>query len=482
MVRWTCDCGMDNTTEFCVACGKKYQGVAENVWVCSCGKSNTERFCVACGQQRSSGTDKWLCDCGAENSGKFCVQCGKARAGAKASAENIQEADTAEVEASVPNVQSTEKNAVKKDIPSSNICEARGGNENAINMESQNSLKHDPSGTGAVRTSNKKMNTKSAFIFAVVLLLVGAYFGYGKYLEYRYDNNCSEYIAVMDNVNSTIQEVGSLSGDKTEEARQKSIDSLNADIEKLKKINDFFAGGDIPEDQKVNQKKLADLTTHNITYLEKAVNIISYDNMIYGPTHIKHEKEFVEICEKFAASDKELRRFLTDHEDLVIQTRSAYDLLNLDDISDNLQMYCKTKLKYDRDKVAEDSKKYAVKLKNANDELMKKSEVVFITSNVRRNGNDKLDIVGAFHNGTKEMISGLQDMQVDVILKNGEEEVLSIKDYQYSASWLSSFMLAPGGTSQCVLTIPAEMTDKEYDNYEVNVHKIKWKVRRLVKK
>lgn len=506
MAKWTCDCGMDNTTEFCVACGKKYQSVTENMWVCSCGKSNTGRFCVTCGQQRTAGNDKWLCECGVENGGKFCVQCGKPRVVANLSAGNIQEAgveNAKEVvldafEVSVSDAKSPEKSTIKTSVSGANVCEASVVEDNVINTEAQDSLRHDffddgvksgdsgvvlqPDCVDVVSKSNKKMDLKTASIFVLVLLIVGAYFGYGKYLEYRYDNRCSEYIAVMDNVTSTMQDVGSLSGDKSEEARQKSIDSLNAGIEKLKNINEFMTGGEVPEDQKGNQKKLADLTAQNITYLENAVNIISYDNMIYGSTHIKHEKEFSEICEKFTSSDNELRRFLSEHEDLIIQNRKGYDLLKLDDISDNLKRYCKTKLKHDKDKVAEDNKKYAAQLKAANDELMKKSEVVFLTSNVIRNGDNKLDIVGAFHNGTKEMISGLQDMQVDIILKDGDEEVLSIKDYQYSASWLGGFMLLPGGISRCVITIPADITDKEYDNYEVNVHKIKWKVRRIVKK
>lgn len=508
MAKWTCDCGMVNTTEFCVACGKKYQGTADIAWVCSCGQSNTGRFCVACGQQRTAGSDKWLCDCGAENSGKFCVQCGKKRAEANISAENAQEAGKLEVKAdvagavetevSVSDVKSPEKNTPETDMPGANVYDVNVAEDSGINMESQNNFQHDSFAssvknadesvvfhtetTGTVRTSNKKINPKAAFLFAVVLLIVAAYFGYGKYLEYRYDNNCSEYIAVMDNVNNTMQDVGNLSGDTTEEARQKSIDSLNADMEKLKKINEFFAGGNVPEDRKVNQKKLADLTTQNITYLEKALGIINYDNMIYGPTHTRHAKEFVEICDGFSSSEKELLQFLADNEDLIIQTRSAYDLFNPEGISDNIKKYCTNKLKHDKDKVAEDSKKYAAKAKAANDELMIKNEVVFLTSNVIKTSNDSLDIIGAFRNGTQEIISGIQDMQVDVILKNGDEEVLSIKDYQYNAPELSGLLLIPGGISQCGITIPADVQDKEYDNYEVNVHKIKWKVRRLVKK
>lgn len=55
-------------------------------WTCSCGKTNTGKFCVNCGAQRpvapppvAAQQTEWVCSCGNRNAGKFCVKCGAPR-------------------------------------------------------------------------------------------------------------------------------------------------------------------------------------------------------------------------------------------------------------------------------------------------------------------------------------------------------------------------------------------------------------------
>ncbi|MBR0466921.1 MAG: SPFH domain-containing protein [Clostridia bacterium] len=47
---------------------------AADTWVCECGAENTGNFCTNCGKPKNSG---WTCECGAENTGNFCTNCGK---------------------------------------------------------------------------------------------------------------------------------------------------------------------------------------------------------------------------------------------------------------------------------------------------------------------------------------------------------------------------------------------------------------------
>ena len=52
-------------------------GAAE-VWTCECGAQNTGNFCPNCGKSKPQPA-VWTCECGAQNTGNFCPVCGKAR-------------------------------------------------------------------------------------------------------------------------------------------------------------------------------------------------------------------------------------------------------------------------------------------------------------------------------------------------------------------------------------------------------------------
>ena len=49
-------------------------GAAQSGWVCECGAQNTGNFCQNCGKPKNTA---WVCECGAQNTGKFCQNCGK---------------------------------------------------------------------------------------------------------------------------------------------------------------------------------------------------------------------------------------------------------------------------------------------------------------------------------------------------------------------------------------------------------------------
>ena len=47
---------------------------AAGAWTCECGTQNTGNFCTNCGKPKSTG---WTCACGTQNTGNFCTNCGK---------------------------------------------------------------------------------------------------------------------------------------------------------------------------------------------------------------------------------------------------------------------------------------------------------------------------------------------------------------------------------------------------------------------
>lgn len=75
---WKCECGAENTGNFCQSCGKP----RENGWKCECGAINKGRFCPNCGKPKPAGEPLYRCDkCGWEpedpkNPPKFCPNCG----------------------------------------------------------------------------------------------------------------------------------------------------------------------------------------------------------------------------------------------------------------------------------------------------------------------------------------------------------------------------------------------------------------------
>ena len=83
--KWVCECGCENTGNFCMQCGAKKvvpQPTENKNWVCPCGTENIGNFCMQCGTPKSIATKVLKCDkCGWTapkdvNSAKFCPICG----------------------------------------------------------------------------------------------------------------------------------------------------------------------------------------------------------------------------------------------------------------------------------------------------------------------------------------------------------------------------------------------------------------------
>ncbi len=75
---WTCNCGAQNTNNFCANCGGQKPQVQET-WTCNCGNQNNTNFCANCGTKKSDVIKKLRCDkCGfePEKPTNFCPKCG----------------------------------------------------------------------------------------------------------------------------------------------------------------------------------------------------------------------------------------------------------------------------------------------------------------------------------------------------------------------------------------------------------------------
>ena len=138
-----------------------YENNAADTWICSCGKANAGKFCVTCGSPRPTATmpsAEWVCNCGMVNTGKFCVACGAPQPAAKPA------------DGMVVMPPRSSKQAVERERVAAEVAEVR----TRTALEAASSAK---------AASNKDMLMKVAIGVAVLLLLIGAYFMFGKRKE-----------------------------------------------------------------------------------------------------------------------------------------------------------------------------------------------------------------------------------------------------------------------------------------------------------
>lgn len=143
---------------------------AAGTWTCNCGKENTGKFCVKCGSPRPvapapqdpvSTSAEWVCSCGKANTSKFCVKCGAPRPAEEAAARQAAEARA---------VQEAAARRAAEEEAARQVAQARA----AQGSSSVPSAKAD---------GNKGMLMKVGIGVAVLLLLIGAYFIFGRKKE-----------------------------------------------------------------------------------------------------------------------------------------------------------------------------------------------------------------------------------------------------------------------------------------------------------
>ena len=171
---------------------------AAGTWICNCGKANTGKFCVKCGTPRpavpapqKSVSDvkgetpaKWVCACGKSNIGKFCVKCGALRPAQEAAEQKaaqeavarqaVEEKAAQEAELRQAAEEKTAQEAAHKAAEEKEVQEA------ARQTVEKRAAQDAVSVSSAKTDENKGMMKKAAIGVAVLLLLIGAYFMFGR--------------------------------------------------------------------------------------------------------------------------------------------------------------------------------------------------------------------------------------------------------------------------------------------------------------
>ena len=147
-------------------------------WTCKCGRVNEGKFCVICGSPRPAAPvippphpAEWVCACGEHNKGKFCVKCGEPRPAAT----------PGKPVGPKPSPQGTrpQKAAARK---AAEEAATRKAAEEKVAQEAAKK-KEAPAVSSAEADGNNGMMKKVAIGVAVLLLLIGAYFVFGKKKE-----------------------------------------------------------------------------------------------------------------------------------------------------------------------------------------------------------------------------------------------------------------------------------------------------------
>ena len=112
--------------------------------------------------------------------------------------------------------------------------------------------------------------------------------------------------------------------------------------------------------------------------------------------------------------------------------------------------------------------------------------MVFLVNNVYAGANGNIMISGEFYNGTKDNVPNVKEALVDISLKAYDNEVFYTKDEKVIITGSPS--MSPGSTSKNVV-ISVNVNDKlkngkipYFTTADVSMHKIRWVVRKLVKR
>lgn len=173
---------------------------AGGTWICKCGNANTGKFCVKCGESRPeepAPPAEWVCACGVRNTGKFCVKCGEPRPAEnpKNAPRPVNGAVTKPPRSSKPEVAEAAARQAAEARAAQEAAERRAAEEAAARQAAEARLAQEAAARQAAEAraaqevstakanDNKGMLMKIAIGVLVLLLLIGAYFMFGKKKE-----------------------------------------------------------------------------------------------------------------------------------------------------------------------------------------------------------------------------------------------------------------------------------------------------------
>ena len=204
---WTCSCGKTNTGKFCVNCGAPRpvappQPVAarQTEWVCACGKRNTGKFCVKCGSPRPAAMQGKLAGStvtapprnskpATENGSAAVAALAAQEAAARKAAEEAAARKAAEEAAARKVAEEAAARKVAEEAAARKAAEEaaarKAAEETAVRKAAEEAAKKKevPAVSAGEVADNNGMMKKVAIGAAVLLLLIGAYFMFGKKKE-----------------------------------------------------------------------------------------------------------------------------------------------------------------------------------------------------------------------------------------------------------------------------------------------------------
>lgn len=471
--------------------------------------------------------EPWTCpNCGREGNQKnFCGKCGCARP-AEAEGQTSKEPDEDEMENPEEAVEKFVPEPVPDSVPEPEVNSAETeptGNEfpqepdttkdeyvppfkPQENTETINSsqasaspayeIKEKKQGVLSNITAKQKM-IFGAVVAALVLILVLV----NGMSSNEYEKKCNELYAIAEELPETKGAIDNLKGDASAEERKKVYDTIQKSVDKLDALDKDLTKMQQEKQKELNSSKnpsdgdlkksiddLKNLVEFESKFLTAVQGVINYDKQDTGETDIYKSDEYRQIINNYATIINNYRKMgnqgivIKDSKSGKMRTLNADELMNITGINDALVGYCNRKQTADArilNKLRQGADK---QIKENNDALMKKEEVVFLTKKIYRGEKNTIKIEGNFYNGTKDNVSGIKDHLLDITLKAFDEEVLSIKDEKVTVSGNTN--LAPGESSSN-MTITYHVKNGEipyFTTAEASIHKIHWVVRRVVKK
>lgn len=436
----------------------------------------------------------WECpNCGHKaNEKNFCGMCGCARPEETPLSDDDIVNDN--VESNLVEIPKNESAELQTDNVVADIshveCNNYQSTHAAVDSVKENSVQ------GNLSVLTKVGKTKLIGAIAAILMVI-SFIIYGLSGS-EYQENCADFVAITEELDKTADKIADLPGDATDTERKNVTDDLQKHIDQLDKLSKEIKKSE--DKQKKNQDNSSDenfyalrqLVDYEITYLQSIKAAVSYSQEDTGDLSNYVSDEYRQIVDDFnniypkyyGLSDIDI-----EYKDKKTNTKSiasGKEMLRWSKLEDVLSTYIHKKNENDGRKLADLKTKANDKLRENNEDLKMKEEVVFLVNNVYAGANGNIMISGEFYNGTKDNVPNVKEALVDISLKAYDNEVFYTKDEKVIITGSPS--MSPGSASKNVV-ISVNVNDKlkngkipYFTTADVSMHKIRWVVRKLVKR
>ncbi len=436
----------------------------------------------------------WECpNCGHKaNEKNFCGMCGCARPEETPLSDDDIVNDN--VESNLVEIPKNESAELQTDNVVADISHVECNNYQSTHAAVDSVKENSVQGNMSVLTKVGK--TKLIGAIAAILIVI-SFIIYGVSGS-EYQENCADFVAITEELDKTADKIADLPGDATDTERKNVTDDLQKHIDQLDKLSKEIKKSE--DKQRKNQDNSSDenfyalrqLVDYEITYLQSIKAAVSYSQEDTGDLSNYVSDEYRQIVDDFnnvypkyyGLSDIDI-----EYKDKKTNTKSiasGKEMLRWSKLEDVLSTYIHKKNENDGRKLADLKTKANDKLRENNEGLKKKEEVVFLVNNVYAGANGNIMISGEFYNGTKDNVPNVKEALVDISLKAYDNEVFYTKDEKVIITGSPS--MSPGSTSKNVV-ISVNVNDKlkngkipYFTTADVSMHKIRWVVRKLVKR